>query len=107
VEDRIELGDLQQILDAFGQVQQLQSSTLVGDGGETGDQFADARAIDIGDLAQIQQDLIIAFGDQVAQQIAQRTRPFAESNPAGNVHDCYVTYLPGVQFNAHLHSLLI
>ena len=42
VEDGVELGDLEQIVDLLGEVQELQFATLVLGGGEGADQFTDA-----------------------------------------------------------------
>ena len=42
IEDGIQLGDLQQVVDFFGQVEQLQFATLIAHGGEGAHQLADA-----------------------------------------------------------------
>src|SRR5271170_4421786 len=58
VEDGVQLGDLQQIVDFLGQVQQLQFAAAVLDRREGADQFTDARAVDVADVAQVQEDLL-------------------------------------------------
>ena len=42
IEHGVELGDLQQVVDLLGQVQEFQFTALVADGGEGAHQFADA-----------------------------------------------------------------
>jgi hypothetical protein len=42
VENGVQLGDLQQVVDLLGQVEQFQFAALVFDRGESADQFADA-----------------------------------------------------------------
>ena len=52
VEHGVQLGDLQQVVDLLGQVQQFELAALVANGGEGADQLADARAVDVGNVAQ-------------------------------------------------------
>jgi len=58
VEYRVELRDLQQVVDFLRQVEQLEVSTLVAHSGEGADQLADARAVDISHVAQVEEDLL-------------------------------------------------
>src|SRR5690349_6832620 len=53
VEHGVELGDLQQVLDSLRQSLQLQGAAGVRHGREPRNQLADARAVNIGDLAQV------------------------------------------------------
>src|SRR5271170_5299656 len=70
VEDRVELGDLEQVVDLLGEVQELQLAALVADGGIGADQLADARAVDVVDVAEVQQDKLGALGEQVTGGVA-------------------------------------
>ncbi len=54
VEDGVQLGDLQQVMNFLGQVEQFEFSTLVANRGEGADQLTNPRAIYIGHFAQIQ-----------------------------------------------------
>jgi hypothetical protein len=54
VEDGVELGNLQQIVNFLGEVQQLQLAALVLGGGERADEFADAGAVDLIHVAEVQ-----------------------------------------------------
>src|SRR5579864_5453484 len=71
LEHRIQLGDLQQVLHALIQPQQLQLSAMVGYGGEAGDKLADTGAVYISDVAQVQQQLLMSGRGQVANGIAE------------------------------------
>ena len=62
VEDGVELGDLKQVVDLLGEVQQLQFAALILGGGEGADQFTDARAVDVVDVLQVQNNLLVALG---------------------------------------------
>ncbi len=42
VKDGVQLGDLQQVVDLFGEVEQLEIAALIAHRGEGADQFADA-----------------------------------------------------------------
>src|SRR4051812_47444905 len=87
VEDGVELGDLQQVVHFLRQVKQLQFAALIADGGERAHQLADARAVDVRDFAQVEQDLLIALRDQIADRIAQHHAAFAERDPPAQVYD--------------------
>src|ERR1035437_1980468 len=58
VEDGVELGDLEQVVDLLGEVEQLEFAARIPDRGEGADQFADAGAIDVADAFQVQQDVL-------------------------------------------------
>src|SRR5713226_147007 len=102
VEYRVELGDLQQILDPVRQSQQLQMATLISDRGVGRDQLADSRTVDIRDVLEIQKDVFVIILHQVAQRVAQRARPFPQRDPPRHVDHGDVPYLPSGQLYAHV-----
>src|SRR5271165_5681254 len=106
VEDGVELGDLQQIVDFFGQVEEFEFAALILGGGESADQFADARAVDVIDLAQVQDDLLIALGKQVAHSVAQNDAAFAERDATAAVYDGHAVHLPTRNLHAHWEASL-
>src|SRR5205814_7052472 len=57
VEDGVKLRDLQQVFDPLIEVEQLQIPAAVGHCCEPRHQFADAGAVDVGHLSQVEQDL--------------------------------------------------
>ena len=87
VKNGIQLRDLQQIVNLFGEVQQFQFAALVTDGGEGADQLADAGAVDIANIPQVQQNLLLSFAEQVFDGIAQNNAAFAESDSSTQVDD--------------------
>jgi len=101
VEDGVELGDLQQVVHLLGEVEKLEFAALILGGGEGADQLADAGAIDVVDFAEIQDDLLVAFGEQVADGVAQGDAAFAEGDAAAAIHDGDSVHLPSAKFHAH------
>src|SRR6185437_14900428 len=94
IEDRIKFRDLEQIVDFFGQIEQLQLTALIADRGEGTDQFADPRAVNVGNIAQVQQDLLLSLAQQVANRVAEHHTAFSQSDAATHVHDGDAVYLP-------------
>jgi len=95
VENRVKLGDLQQIFHTMSQTKELQVAALVGDGRESGHQLADAGAIDVGYFLEVQKDILMVLLNQVAKGIPQGARPFAQGDPARHVDYGNIPYLPG------------
>jgi len=101
-EDGVELGDLEQVMDSFGEAEELELALLAGDRGVAIDEFADAGAIDIADLAQVEEELLIASGDEVANGIAEKRRAFPEGDTADGIDYGNVTHLAGCETSTHL-----
>src|SRR5713101_2727536 len=104
VEDGVELGDLEQVVDLLGELEQLQLATLVADGGKRAHQLADSRAVNVGDVAEIQQDPLIAFTNQIAHRIAQHNAAFSERNASAQVYHSHAVHLPGTGLHGHFAS---
>jgi hypothetical protein len=94
-EDRIELGDLQEILDALGKVEELELTLLTGDGGVAVDEFADAGGVNVADFTEIQEELLVAGGDEVFDSIAEKGGAFAEGDAADRINDGDIANLAG------------
>src|SRR5579864_7677294 len=97
VENRVELGDLQQVFDPLGEIEQPELPSLVGHRGEAGNQLPNSRAVNIRDLAKVQQEFLMVFADHIAQGVAQGTGAFAQGDPAGYIDYRYVSNLSYVQ----------
>src|SRR5208337_2103255 len=95
VEDRIELSNLKQVVHFLGQVQQFHLAALVAHRGKGGDQFADARAVYVADVAQIQQDFLLSLRRQVLDGVAQNRAALAQCDASSQVNDGNVVHLPG------------
>src|SRR5205807_7606645 len=93
-------------VDLLGEFQQLQFATLVADGGEGADQFPDPGAVNVGDIGQVEQDLIFAFADQVADGVPQYDAAFPKGYTSAQVNDGHSTHLPVACFHGHLISSL-
>ena len=53
---------------------------MVGDRGEAGNQLADAGAVDVGYVAEIQEDLLVALADQASDRLPKRAGAFSQSD---------------------------
>ena len=98
---RIQLGDLEQILDALGKAHQLELSAAISDSGKARHHFSDAGAVDIGNFRQIQQELLVAFGRQFPDFVTERTGAFTQGNSPGRLDHGHITHLAGRQFCTH------
>src|SRR5215472_5063219 len=63
VEDGVELGDLEQVVNFLGEVEQLELAALVANGSERADQLADTGAVDVGHVAFAQGDATAHIDD--------------------------------------------
>ena len=101
VEDGVEFGDLQQVVHFLGEMEQFEFAALILGGGEGADQFTDARAIDVIDLAEIEDDFFVALRKQIANGVAHHDAAFAKSDAAAGIHDGDSVDLPSAKFHAH------
>ena len=60
-EHGVKFGDLQQVLDPLAQTKQFQLAAVIGYGRETGNHFSDPRAVDVGNLTQVDQNFLFAL----------------------------------------------
>ena len=100
-EDRVQFGDLQQILNPLGKIQKLEFAALIRHGSETGYQFANTGAVDVRDIAQGQQDFLFTVGHQFTDCVAERTGSFTKCDASFRIHYGYITDFPVCQFNTH------
>src|SRR5581483_7886267 len=106
IKDGVELGDLQEVVDLLGQVQEFQLAALVRDGRISVDKLADSRAVDIGYVSQVQQDILIALRQLFAHQITQLRTSFSQRDPAADVDDGDGINLTYCRLHAHGPFLL-
>jgi hypothetical protein len=88
-EDGVELGHLQQVGHFFGEVDQFELAAFVADAGEKTDQGAEAGAVDVFDVGEVEQDLFAAFGDEFAAEVADGGGTFAEFDASGDADNFY------------------
>src|SRR5665213_2010204 len=106
VEDGVELGDLQQVLDLLGQLQQLEGAAGVLDRRQGADQLADAGAVDVIDVRQIEEDLVGTLGQDVAYGVPDGYASLTQHNLSTQIQDCDSVDFPARKLHAHSVSPL-
>jgi len=101
VEDGVELGDVEDVLDLLGKVEEFEFSAGVADGGEAADKFADAGAVDVVDALEVEDDFFLALGDEVADGVAEVADFVAEHNASGDVENGDVSNFAGFDGQGH------
>ena len=71
VEDRVELGDEEDIVDFLREVEKLEFASGISHRGEAADKLAHARAVDVVDAGEVEDDLLFAVGDKGADGVAE------------------------------------
>lgn len=87
IEDGVELGDVEDVLNFLGEAEKFELAAGVADGGEAADQFADAGGVDVIDVGEVENDFFLALSDEIADGIAEVASFVAESDAAANVDD--------------------
>src|SRR5262245_6038904 len=77
-EDHHEFRNDEQVANEFGEVQELQSSSRSLGGRISPNQLADARAVDKGDVAQIQHEVSATVANEAPDRFFQRSRTRAQ-----------------------------
>ena len=101
VENGIELGDVQDVANFLGEVKEFEFATSVARGGEGADQFSHARAVEIVDAGEVEDDFLFAIGEQVADGSAEIADFGAEDETAVDVEDGDVGNFAGVNLQRH------
>jgi len=96
VEDGVELGDVEDVLDLLGEVEELEFSAGVADGGEAADEFTDAGAVDVVDTLEVEDDFFLALGDEAADGVAEVADFVAEDDASGDVEEGDVSDFAGL-----------
>ena len=65
-------------MNLLGEVQELQFAALVSDRGIGANEFANAGAIDICDIAKVEQDFLNALSDRIANSVTENDTALAE-----------------------------
>jgi len=88
-------------VDLLREVEELEFAAGVFDGGEGADQLADARAVDVADLGEVEEDVFGAFVEDFMDAVAQGDAAFAKGDAATEVEDGDSVYLADCDFHAH------
>ena len=86
VEDHVEARDLQNVADAFREIDEFQLAARAADGRVRSNQLADAGAVDIIDVVQIEQDLAMPLVEQLADYPPEHCAAFAQRDFAAEIH---------------------
>ena len=62
---------MEDVIHFLGEVEELEFASGVADGGEAADEFSDAGAVKVVDAVEVQDNLLLAFGDQTADGVAE------------------------------------
>lgn len=87
VEDGVELGDVEDVVDFFGEGEEFEFAAGVADGGEAADEFADAGGVDVVDVGEVENDFLFVGGDELADGVAEQAGFVAESDASVDVDD--------------------
>src|SRR5882757_1588778 len=90
VEDGVELGDVEDVLNFLGKAEEFEFAAGVADGSEAADQFSDAGRVDVIDVGEVEDDFFLAFGGELADGVAELSDFVAESDASVDVDDGYV-----------------
>ena len=104
VKDGVELGYVQDVVNFFAEVEELQVSAGVADGGEAADEFADAGRVDEIDLLEIENDFLFSGGDQASDGVAEAFGFIAECDAAVDVENGDVADFARCDIQAHSES---
>jgi hypothetical protein len=91
VEDGVELGDVEDVLNFLGEAEEFEFAAGVADSGEAADQFADAGGVDVIDVGEVENNFFLAGGDEFADGVAKVSGFVAESD--ASVMSTMVTWL--------------
>ncbi len=91
VKDGVELCELKQIVHLLGQVEKFQLAAAAFRGRESADELADAGAINVIDVREIEHDFGAFVVKQAADRLAQQGAALAQGNLSAEVHHCGLT----------------
>ena len=87
VEDGVELSDLEDVGNFFGEAEEFEFAASVADGGEAADEFSDAGGIDVIDVGEVENDFLFAGCQEFTNRIAELPGFIAEGDASVNVDD--------------------
>src|SRR5215470_16577795 len=105
LEDGQQLRDHEQVFDLLREVEQLQAASGVLGGRVARDQLAYARAVDVTDPAEVQDDLVPTRIEQLTDGVAQLHAAFADGDLAEHFQNDYIAY--GAFSNFQLHRVCV
>jgi hypothetical protein len=87
VEDGVELSDLEDVGNFFGEAEEFEFAASVADGGEAADEFSDAGGIDVIDVGEVEDDFFLAGCQKFTNRVAELSRFIAKGDASVDVDD--------------------
>jgi len=87
VEDGVELGDLEDIGNFLGEVEEFEFAAGVAHRGEAADQLANAGGVDVIHLGEVEHDFFLVGSEECANGVAELAGFIAEGDASGDVDD--------------------
>src|SRR6185312_9027903 len=101
IEDGVELGDLQEVFDLLGQLQQLERTAGVLDGRQSADKLANTGAVDVIDVRQIDENLVGTFSQDVTHSVADGYASLTQHNLPTQIQNRDSIHFPACKLHAH------
>ena len=86
-EDGEKFGELEEVMDLFCEMEELERAAAIFYAGVGADQLADARAIDVVHVGEIEEDEGAFVVEEFAHHLAKKGAAFPKSNATADVHD--------------------
>ena len=96
VEDGVELGHVQNVVNFLGEIQELELASGVADCGVASDKFAHSRTVEIIDVCEIENDFFLILRDEITNRVAQVADFRAKNNTPADVDNGDMRDLAGV-----------
>jgi hypothetical protein len=101
IEDGVKLGDIEDVVNLFAEIEEFEFAAGVADGGEAADEFADAGAVDVIDVGEVENDFRLAASQKIADGGAERVGFVAEDDAATDVEQDDVIDFAGGNGQVH------
>jgi len=101
VKDGQQLGHLKQVFRLLRQIQQLHISVAISESGETGDQLAEAGAIDVVYVSKIENEFKVSIGHETANGFAQKQYGLTDRKASGHVYNNHIVDFTGIGGKTH------
>jgi len=101
VEDGVELGNKEDVVDFLGKVEEFELAARVADGGEAADELSETGTVEVVDVSEVEDDFLLVLGDEFADSVAERVDFVAQDDAAVDVENGDVSDLAGVDGQGH------
>ena len=106
VEDGEQLGDLQHFLELAAKVAEAERGALTFGAVMRGDEGAETRAVDKGDVVHVEDDFLFALGEESLYFFTQRVALFSQNDAAVQCHHGHAIHFAVRHLQCHVRILL-